>query len=165
MKNITTLVVLGIAAAAFSQDLINTAGLSARVGGIYPFEKSTRNVTGNMFGLGLDIALKTTYVKGSDAFLSFDYFGKSTDGKNGNILGAMLNQRFMSGSGSRPMYTFAGVGFMIVDVNKSKTVLGARGGVGTNLGEHVFAEAVLTVSGNANGAKANTVGLYLGYKF
>ena len=47
----------------------------------------------------------------------------------------------------------------------TKTTIAARLGFGVELGPNLFTEGAFVVSDDANGAKANSVGVYLGYRF
>lgn len=165
MKQLILIAAIGASAMAYSQaPLINTNGLSIRLGGVYPLESNTRAVTKNMIAIGLDFDTPTNMVKGGKNYISFDWYGKSGSGAKGNMFPIMYNVRFGDEPGKQ-FYTFAGVGIVFMDVTKSKTVFGLRGGIGTKLSQHVFAEAAAVFSGDANGAKANSIGAFVGYKF
>ncbi|MCE9557632.1 MAG: hypothetical protein K8R88_01650, partial [Armatimonadetes bacterium] len=161
MKHITVLFASALAVAGFAQtkSLINTSGMSFRLGGVYPLEKATRNITGNMIALGADVEIPTSLMKGSASFFSVDWYGKSGSGAKGNFFPVMINQRFGDVEESKT-YSFLGVGVVFIDVTNAKTVLGARGGFGTRLSSHTFAELTLLLSGNAGGAKASSVGAF-----
>ncbi|MBS1704519.1 MAG: hypothetical protein JST40_01485 [Armatimonadetes bacterium] len=146
---------------------IDTSGLRLRVGGVYPFEQPTRRVTGNMIGIGLEFPLKVLSTV-NQTYLSLDWLGKSGSGAKGNMFPFMVNQRYYLDknpeNGTRN-YFFAGVGGVSIDVNKSKIAYGARLGLGRDFGENLFAEGTLLFSSDAAGAKANSFGVYLGYRF
>lgn len=141
---------------------------SVRLGGIYMFEKATRRVTGNMFSLGLDFELGPGILKGADTYGSVDWFGRSANGAKGNMIPFMLNQRLklsQSIPGGPQLYGYFGLGFVNIDVTRAQTVWGFRAGVGAGLSQSVFAETGFTYSDSANGARANSFGFWLGYKF
>lgn len=150
---------------AFSQQsLINTTDLSIRLGGVYPLERTTRNVTKNMIAIGLDFEAPSNFVKGGKNYFSFDWYGKSGSGAKGNMFPIMFNVRLGDEPGKQ-FYSFLGAGLVFMDVTSAKTVFGVRGGIGTRLNANIFAEAAAVLSGDANGAKANSVGVFVGYKF
>lgn len=166
MKQLSIFAALAVTAMGMAQSnsLVNTTGMSLRLGGVYPLERATRNVTKNMMALGFEFESQSQIVKGGMNYISIDWYGKSGSGAKGNMFPVMYNVR-MGDNGTNQFYTFFGVGVVFMDVTSSKTVLGARGGIGTRLSEHLFAEGAAVMSGSANGAKANSVGVFVGYKF
>ena len=161
--------ILALGAQSFAQqNPLMPVNMNIRGGFVYPLEDATRNFTGNMFGIGLDFNTNVSLVKGGMGYLSLDYAAKSIGGNKNTFVSVMYNQRFPLGynkTTETSTYYFAGVGISFIDVTTSKSVLGVRGGVGADLSTNIFAEMTLTFSGNANGAKANTVGVFVGYKF
>ncbi len=161
--------IFALGAQAFAQDnSLIPVNMNIRGGFVYPLEDATRNATGNMFGIGLDFNTNMNLLKGGRGFLSIDFTGKSLDFKGNSIISVMYNQRFPFGynkSTDAATYLFGGLGVSFIDIGTSKAVWGARGGLGTDLGEKMFAELTFTFSGDANGAKGNSAGVYVGYKF
>lgn len=140
--------------------------MSFRGGFGYMLEDSTRSETGTMFALGADFNSEFSLVKGSVGYFSIDYYAKSIGGRTKAIVPIMWNQRFAMGNQEgMSTYFFAGAGAVSVDVFGQKWVPGGRLGIGSNLGQHVFAEVTLLLSSDANDAKANSLGLFLGYRF
>lgn len=160
---------LGLAtvAGAQMQDITPT-NLSVRVGIAYPLDDGTRSVTKTLLGVGVDYYFPLRYIRDSDTFISIDWLGKSGSGAKGNIFPILLNQKWYSANqtyfGTRS-YGFVGVGIAVVDVFSTKTTIAARFGFGVELGPNMFTEAAFVFSDNANGAKANSVGAYFGYRF
>jgi len=155
-------------APAFAANEIDLSGLNFRVGGIYPFESTTRRVTGNMFSIGLDLPLSFQGAKGGELYISADWFLKSIDGKKGNIVPILLNQKIYlvagQGEGSRS-YGFVGLGFAHVDVTKSRTTYAGRVGLGREINRQLFVEGSFLFTSEANNARGDSFGVFLGYKF
>lgn len=163
--------ILGLAAATMANAQLNDvypSNASIRAGWAYPLDDGVRDIWKQLIGVGIDYTFQTQFIRGSETFLSIDWLGGSGSGAKGNAFPIILNQRFRGtdadGNPSRT-YTFLGVGLAIVDFTSSKTTLGARAGIGTALGENIFAEGILFWSDAAAGARANAIGVYLGYRF
>jgi hypothetical protein len=172
MKHWLVLAALGVAALSGAQSTAigEPTDLAFRVGGAYPFDSATRDETGSsLIGIGADYFIKESLFKNGESFLSFDWLGKSASGAHGNLFPVMLNQRFYMKDtgevGSGRTYFFLGAGVAFVDVFTAKAVPAIRGGVGKEFGPHIFGEATVVLSDAANGARANTVGAYIGYRF
>jgi hypothetical protein len=153
--------------AAAQDKLFELGAASLRIGGVYPFEDATRQVTGNMMSVGLDLEFGPGLLPGARTYVSLDWFGKSTALGKGNMIPVMLNQRMYFGQampGDPQFYGYFGVGFVSIDVYRSEIVWGARAGAGAQLSERLFVETGLTYSDAANGARANSVGLWFGYR-
>lgn len=159
---------IGLAGVASAQTDYTPTNLSVRLGVGFPLDDVTRDITKTLIGVGVDYDFTRPLIAGGDTFLSIDWFGKSGSGAHGNIFPIMINQRFYSQPidvGNRRTYGFLGVGIAVLDVFNTKTVLAARGGVGVELGQNLFAEGTLYLSAPDQGVRANVVGLYVGYKF
>lgn len=161
------MVALAAVAAVKAQTDYTPVNLSIRGGAAYIFDDVTRRLTGTMFTAGIDYFIDTKWFKNSETSLSIDWYGKSGNGTKGNMFPVMLNQRFYQKGrevGHRT-YGFFGLGAVSVDITKAKTVLGARFGYGVELGPALFTEGVLLISDEANGARANNIAWYIGYRF
>lgn len=160
---------LGLAtmAGAQPQDITPT-NLGVRAGFAYPLDDATRDITKTLIGVGVDYYFPVRYIRDSDTFLSIDWLGKSGSGAKGNFFPIMLSQKWYSANqtyfGTRS-YGFVGLGIAVIDITSTKTTIGARFGFGLELGPNMFTEATFVFSDAANGAKANSVGAYFGYRF
>lgn len=167
MRTLIALAALG--AAAFSSAQIGTpTNVAFRLGAAYPLDNTTRDSVKNFIGVGIDYFLERSLVEGGETSLSFDWLGKSGSGAKGNIFPIMLNQRWYNQGSTvddRKSYFFVGAGVAIVDVTSTKTVLAGRAGYGVLFGEHLFGEMNFVLSDDANGARATSIGAYIGYRF
>ena len=146
--------------------------LTFRGGLIFPLDDNLRE-SSDLFGaIGLDYEFKTQLLRGSTTYFSAEWWFRASNGDNGNVFPLAINQRWYTGrqspyyEGGR-FYFFAGIGAAIIDVaGKSSAKWMLRGGIGTELGPNVIAEGVLTWSDESSTkVSANSVGVYLGYKF
>lgn len=163
------LVLAAICSSAFASAQIGSpVNVSFRVGFVYSLDEFTRDITGNMIGVGADYHLTRSLFEGGETFLSFDWMGRSLSGAKGNMFPMCLNQRFfVSGdyeAGDRRYY-FVGVGAAVIDVVSTNTALAARVGLGQEFGHHTFGEVTFVWSDAASGARATSVAAYLGYRF
>lgn len=169
MRNLIALVALGGAAFSQAQAVGTPTNIALRIGYAYPIDNTTRNLVRNFIGVGFDYFLDRSLLEGGETTVSVDWLGKSGSGAKGNIFPIMLNQRWynpnMTEEDSNRSYFFLGAGVAIIDVNSTKTVLAGRGGFGMEFGEHIFGELNIVISDDANGARANSAGIYLGYRF
>lgn len=164
------LVLAGLAASAFAGAQIGTpVNLSFRVGAVFPLHEFTRDATANtLIGVGADYYFDRSLFDFGETYISFDWMGRGMNGDKGNMFPICLNQRwYVSGEFemANRRYYFLGLGVAIVDVVSTKTVMAARAGLGAELGEHVFGELTFVLSDSASGARATSVGAYLGYRF
>jgi hypothetical protein len=113
--------------------------------------------------LGLDYYFERSLFPGSSSYISADWISDSVRAKK-NLFPIFINQKFGFGEGNNA-YAVVGVGAMIVDLDRSGTRFGIRGGVGTTLGDNYFAEAIATFSDPVKGVRGNTIGVYVGYRF
>lgn len=167
---------LGIMGAAVAQNNNAPSDFSLRAGIVFPFNSGMSDASTIWGGAGLDYFFPTQtlhFGKNSETFFSADWFWRGTSGTRGNVFPLAINQRWYSNvSGTNLSYygrTYfsVGIGAAIIDVNHaSATELLGRASVGVEFNMHVFAEAVLTVSGQSRqDVSANAVGVYLGYRF
>lgn len=143
------------------------SGLSVRGGVVLPVDNSLENLGSNLIGIGVEYLLPTPLVRGGgETFLSLDYMAPRIGGPKGSVWPLAVNQRWYTNSSSiRRNYAYLGLGVTFVDVASSGSTIGVRGGVGTELGDRIFAEVGGFLSDKVKGVNANGVGLYLGYRF
>lgn len=164
-----------LALAAFATLAISGAAMadtypynvSVRGGVVFPIDKSYSNISSTFFGVGVDIALNKSLFKGGETFISVDYQSKTLGRDKGSVFPIMLNQKFWGAgklNGTRT-YTILGLGAVVVDYTGSSTTIGGRAGLGLELSEQAFTEAVLTLSDKTGGLRANGLGFYIGYRF
>ncbi|MBL8064347.1 MAG: hypothetical protein JNM34_00665 [Chthonomonadaceae bacterium] len=169
MRTLLALAVVGGAVLATAQPVSTPVNLALRIGAAYPIDNNTRDLVKNFIGAGFDYFFDRSLVAGGETSVSVDWLGKSGSGAHGNIFPMMINQRWYNPNSSEEAgtrgYFFLGAGAAIIDVNNSKTVLAARAGFGREFGEHIFGEINIILSDDADGARANSAGVYLGYRF
>jgi hypothetical protein len=165
------LAALGASTAAFAQygnDLKGQSitNIAVRLGGVFPIDGRLSDAVDGMFGLGLEYTLGSSLFKKGETYLALDWLTESLSNSRVNIYPLTINQRFFYGESGRRSYGFIGAGAFIIDANRSDTVLGIRGGFGTELGNNIFAEAAVTFADTSKAKiRANTVGVYVGYRF
>lgn len=166
MRNLLVLAALGASAFSTAQ-IAEPTNLSLRLGWAYPIDNATRDLTRNLIGVGADYYFQRSLFGNGDTTLSVDWLGKSGSGAKGNIFPIMLNQRWYNdvSDDMRRTYFFLGAGVAVIDVNSTDTALAGRAGFGMELSEHIFGEATLIYSDAAAGARATSVGVYIGYRF
>ncbi len=170
MKRLTAVALAAsFAGCALAQSDFDLSNIGLRLGFVYPFDSGTRNITRNMLGVGIDIANSTTLFKNGESHISIDWYTKSTNGSKGSIIPLMFNQRFFgsqtSAEDSYRFYWTLGVGASLVDVTTSKIVPTGKAGIGTNFGERAYFEANWLFSSDANGARADSIGFFVGIRF
>jgi hypothetical protein len=169
MKKMFVAAGLVAASMSFAQssnfELPSNAGL--RLGILYPIDSNLRSNSNSYFGVGLDLPISFTLTREAEGFLSFDWIGSATSGGKGNIYPLFFNQRFYSKvqPGQPRNYFTVGGGFTVINVTTSKTVLAAKLGYGTELGQNLYGEANFIYSDAAGGVHATSLGFYLGYRF
>jgi hypothetical protein len=171
---VAALGVVGLASAQNSgQSTLDArpTNLTFRGGIVFPLDDNLRAVSDFFGGIGVDYLFPTQLIRGSETYLSLDWFAKGTNLRKGSVLPIALNQRFYLGRGiyNREFrnYFFIGAGVAVIDVGASSTRFMLRGGVGTELGPNIIAEGVLTLSDESRGSgvRANAIGAYIGYRF
>lgn len=168
MRTLIVLAAMGAAAVSSAQTVSTPTNLALRIGAAWPFDNTTKDAVKNFIGVGFDYFFDKSLVYGGQTSLSADWLGKSGSGAKGNVFPIMINQRWYNAGSTeddRKSYFFLGAGVAIVDVTSTKTVLAGRAGYGAMFGEHLFGELTIVISDDANGARANSAGVYLGYKF
>ncbi|AIE84960.1 hypothetical protein [Fimbriimonas ginsengisoli] len=165
-----TIAAIGIAGVAAAQSPtqpdLTPVNITVRAGIALPLDSALTNVGNTLLDLGVEYMIPTSLVKGSETFISLDYWTKGFNG-NGNVIPLMVNQRWYQGGADvlKRRYFFLGAGVAFVDVNRSNTAIGIRGGIGQELGEHIVAEIAGYLSDRAGGARANAITFSLGYRF
>ena len=146
--------------------------LTFRGGIVLPIDDNLREASDFFGAIGVDYEFKTQLIKGSTTYMSADWYFKGSNGSNGNVFPIAINQRFWGSKGSPfwsegRSYFFIGGGVAIIDVaSKSSTKFMLRGGIGTEIGPNIIAEATLTLSDRSStDVRANAVGIFLGYRF
>jgi hypothetical protein len=170
MKRLFVLAAFATSALASAQGGFGTpVNLAFRLGFVYPLDEFTRDATGNLIGVGADYFLDRSLLQGAgESTISFDWMGRGMNGAKGNMFPIMINQRwYRSGDyqSANRRYYFLGAGIAIIDVVNTNTVFAARAGVGMELGEHIFGEATFVWSDASAGARATSLGAYIGYRF
>ncbi|MBX3096159.1 MAG: outer membrane beta-barrel protein [Fimbriimonadaceae bacterium] len=172
MKRTLWMAALGLAAvapAAQTSSFGYPSNLSFRLGWVYPIDSVTRNNSRSLIGVGVDYFLERSLLENGETVISFDWLGKSGSGAKGNIFPIMLNQRFYNNDGTNygteRTYWFFGAGVSFIDVVNSDTVLTLGAGVGKEFGQNIFGEVRFLYSDSAGGARATSVGAYVGYRF
>lgn len=164
---------LGMVAVAAADD-VKATDITVRAGVVFPWDSNLRSVSDLFFGAGVDYTFPTQLlrIKNSESYFSVDWFGRSTNGRKGNVFPIALNQKFYSSgiSGSlnklgRTYFTI-GLGGAVVDVGVSQVKFLIRGGLGVELGPNIIAEAIATYTEKTrSGVRGNGLGVYLGYRF
>lgn len=171
---VAALGIVGVACAQSSTTQIDATPsyLTLRGGLVFPLDDNLRENSDLYGALGLDYEFPTQLIKGSTTFASVDWWFKGSNGGNGNVFPLTITQHFYTGKGNSyyregRSYFFVGGGIAIIDVaNKSSSKFCLRGGVGTELGPNIIAEASLTLSDRSKtDVRANAVGVYIGYRF
>lgn len=160
--------IAGVAAAQSpTQGDLTPVGVTVRGGVTLPLDSTLTNLGNTLLDLGADYVLPESLIKGGgDTFFSIDYWGKGISFGQGSVIPLMINQRwYTGGTPLRRSYFFVGVGMAFVDVDTSNSAVGARAGIGQELGEHIIAEISGFVSDKAGDAHANAVTFSIGYKF
>ena len=165
------LTVCGVASAQETRDY-TPVNFAFRLGVALPIDDNLSSLGDTLFAVGVDYRIDRPFFPNGETFFSIDWFGKSTSGAKGNVFPVNVNHKwFTSGTGlpttdETRAYFFAGVGAVIIDVGTSDTVLGARAGIGVELGTYFFAEGAFYISDKGAGnVRSTAAALYLGYRF
>jgi hypothetical protein len=142
--------------------------ISVKAGVGIPLDSALSDVAHTFIALGGEFQLPTSLMKGSETFFNLDWFTKSFGG-NPSFLNLSVNQRFYLGNDRMPgrrHYVFVGVGADFLNVFTSDTVVAARAGLGTELGENIFAEIAGYVGDKSNNnVHPDVLGVFVGYRF
>ena len=169
MRTLMALAALSAASFASAQQIATPTNLALRLGAAYPIDNTTRDNIRSFIGVGFDYFFQNSLLPGGETYVSGDWLGKTSSGDKGNIFPFMINQRWYNKGAEldygRKSYFFLGAGIAVVDVTSTKTVLAGRAGYGMEFGEHIFGELTFVISDDAHGARANSIGGYIGYRF
>ena len=169
MKRLLVIAAFVLSAFASAQrDFGQPVNLAFRGGFVYSLDNFTRTQLGNLIGIGVEFFLDRSLLEGGETTLSLDWLGRGLNGDKGNLFPIMLNQRWYTGGdyeSANRTYFFVGAGVAIIDVVNTNTVIAGRSGLGAEFGEHIFGEITLVYSDASAGARASSIGLYLGYRF
>lgn len=145
---------------------LTPVNVTFRGGVALPLDSRLTDVGNTLLDLGAEYMLPTPWIRGGETFFSLDYFTQGLNGR-GSVIPFMVNQRWYQGDENqvRRRYFFLGAGVAFIDVNRSNTAIGIRGGIGQELSDHVVAEIAGYLSDRAGGARANAVTFSLGYRF
>lgn len=144
------------------------SGVGIRAGYAYPLDDGVRDRWRHLIGVGVDYTLPRSLLPGGETYVTVDWLGGSGSGANGNLFPVMLNQRFRpQGRDGLPgkTYGFIGAGVVFIDFNGSGSTIAGRGGIGVDLGENIFSEVAVVLSDAVRRTRANSVGIYVGYRF
>lgn len=146
--------------------------IAFRIGGAYPLDSDVRDSVKSFIGVGVDVFLSRPLLPGknTESAVSIDWLGKSSAGTKGNVFPVLLTQRWYTGSNAaveeaNRSYYFGGIGFAVVDLNSTKTVVALKAGLGYELNRNIFAELSAIYAEPANKLRASNIGLHLGYRF
>ena len=163
---IASLGVIGAADAQVSNQLnASPNNITIRGGIALPADSSLSNVSSTFNNIGFEYQFGDSLFKGGDTFLSVDAFFNNFN----NVVAwpVAVNQRFYTGTNAagHRSYYFIGVGMTFVNVNASGSAIGARGGIGTELGPNIIAELGGYITDRAEGVRGNAVTFNIGYRF
>ena len=171
---VAALGIVGVACAQSSSTQIDAtpSNLTLRGGIVLPLDNHLRDASDLFGGVGLDYEFPSQMIKGSTTYASVDWWFRASNGDNGNVFPLTITQHFYTGHGNSyykdgRSYFFVGGGIAVIDVGgKSSAKFCLRGGLGTELGPNIIAEASLTLSDRSKtDVRANGVGVYIGYRF
>jgi hypothetical protein len=162
---IAALTICGSALAKDQKDLYPT-NITLRAGLVLPVNSDLSDAA-NLLGLiGVDYSLPQSFFQNGDTFISLDYWFRAFNGNsNGSVVPLMINQRIYTTDTENRTYYFVGVGAVFMDMGTKKTVIGARFGIGQQIGKSVVAELSGNISAEADGIAANAIIGTIGYRF
>jgi hypothetical protein len=158
-----------VASAQQEPAVYDATNFSVKGGVALPLDSNLTNVASSFLALGVEYQIPQSLIPGADTYFSLDWFTKGFQGEKTNIFPFMINARYFLGKdqlAGRRHYVFVGLGVDFIDIYSSSTVVGARAGLGTELGENIFTEAAVYVGDQATGGiHPNAVAAFLGYRF
>ncbi len=165
-----------LSASAFSQ-VVHTPvdatpyNISIKGSLYWPIDDNLRNVDKLFAGGGIEYLFPVQLIRGSETYMEFDFFLRTTASSNVTAFPLTINQRFYGGPASSPFghngrsFFFVGGGVSWIDP-RGQAKLTAHGGVGTEIGPRIFLEGALFVSEQDNNGLRNTGASFsLGYRF
>ncbi len=165
LAGVLALASIGTAADTFQ----DPTGLGVRLGWVYPIDSVARNAVRNFIGFGVDADLSGGLVENAVSNFSIDWLAKSASGAKGNIFILSFNQKFYRGemleSGGGRNYFSMGAGVAVVDINRTDTVWAIRATAGQEFTASIFGEITFVYSDVGGGARATSLGAYIGYRF
>lgn len=163
------LAALGTAGAASAQTRIidlQPVGVTVRGGVVLPLDSTLERLNNSLIGIGIEYQMNRSLLSKGETFIALDYFTPRVAGNKGSVWPLTINQRWYTDENAlRRRYYFLGIGASFIDIVNSETAIGVRGGFGAELGDRIIAEVSGYLSDKAGGARANAVGVYLGYRF
>jgi hypothetical protein len=160
---------LCLSASAIAQDNFDPtpSNINVRLGVSLPLDNALSNYGSPLIGLGVEYQLNSSLAGSGVTYLSLDYLTSSSQ-FSGGVYPFCINHRFYLNNdrGGHRTYAFVGVGGAIIDINGgSNTVLAARGGLGADIGEKLFFETTLLLTDSSHDQSADSISLYIGYRF
>lgn len=163
---------LGLSATAVAQTNFPTTTYTptniAIKGGVgLPIDTNLSNIVSTFMAFGAEFTLPEPLIKGGDTYFSLDWFTQSFAGTP-SFVNLSVNQRWWIGQDKvvgRRKYLFVGVGMDFMNIVRSDDVVAARAGLGTELGENIFAEVAGYVGDQDNGIHPDVIGVFIGYRF
>ncbi len=145
---------------------------TVRAGVDFAIDGRLSNYSPILIGAGIDYTFSNAFIKNAETFISADGMFRTRGNQRLNLFPFCINERFYltpKPSNTSPQagtaYVFLGLGATLFDAGNSTFRFGGRAGIGTQLGQNWVAEAALFLSSADQGAQADVIGVYLGYKF
>jgi hypothetical protein len=145
---------------------------TVRAGVDFAIDNKLADYTPILLGAGVDYTFSNAFIKNAETFVSVDGMFRTRGSGRLNLFPACINERFYlsqkvaNTTGSAGLaYVFVGLGATLFDSGNSTFRFGGRAGIGTQLGSSWVAEASVYLSAPDQGAAADVIGVYLGYKF
>ena len=174
MRNVLTIAAaaLGVATATTASaqtqdpDALIPVNISFRLGIGLPIDDKLRDVSSTFLTAGIEYKIDNSLLRSGQTYFSLDFFKGSTDDE-GYVIPFTINQRFFTRqiSDGRRTYAFVGLGVAFIKGDHWDQAIAARGGLGAELGDKIFAEGALTITDKANGISGNLISLSIGYRF
>ncbi len=144
--------------------------MTLKLGVAFPLDNRLKDsISNTISSIGLEFGVGSNYGTYTESYVSLDYFGKNLSSfSSGSFVPVTYNVRFFRNRGDvvRRSYFLAGAGLGFANIGgSSETLVVGRAGVGMEVSDHTFFEAVGTVSASGNGGALNTLGIYFGYRF
>src|SRR5688572_2403391 len=84
------------ALAQYTEDKLEVTpyNIAVRGGAFLPLEDNLSDVADIFINIGLEYTFARQYLRGSDTYISIDWFGKGISGDQGSVFPIAVNQRF-----------------------------------------------------------------------